>query len=138
MITTKNIGRMYAMQMDCSKKKKKKGDKRKISRPSFKRERKRERTIQNSLPPFSLIKQTEKFYLTWSKRIVISLAQVARNQYTSFPYSAKVINITITSVAIIITRAGSRYACFASFCKRVDDSQPREDELKFLRNGTRG
>lgn len=133
MITTKNIGRMYAMQMDCSKKKKKK-ETRKISRPSFERER----TIQNSLPPFSLIKQTEKFYLTWSKRIVISLAQVARNQYTSFPYSAKVINITITSVAIIITRAGSRYACFASFCKRVDDSQPREDELKFLRNGTRG
>lgn len=131
MITTKNIGRMYAMQMDCSKKEKKKGDKKDIS--SKLRERR-----QKSLPSFSLIKQTEKFYLTWSKRIVISLAQVARNQYTSFPYSAKVINITITSVAIIITSRLEIRVFRKLLCKWVDDSQPREDELKFLRNGTRG
>lgn len=119
------------MQMDCSKKEKKKGDKKDIS--SKLRERR-----QKSLPSFSLIKQTEKFYLTWSKRIVISLAQVARNQYTSFPYSAKVINITMTSVAIIITSRLEIRVFRKLLCKRVDDSQPREDELKFLRNGTRG
>lgn len=50
-----------------------------------------------------LIKQTEKFYLTWSKRIVISLAEVARNQDFSLPHFTKVINIIITSVAVIIT-----------------------------------